>query len=314
MTVCSLESQGSNQKSDSVQILARPVIDPKSSRAHEEATVSGKNDDDTKPAQIFEQKRETLSSEVVCLLSTTPVLSIPPSSIITLVYPTSRYPAPTRLVQDPASLWLTPPSPAGLQRIVKVLAKPRLSGNTNSKKRTLVTQFNHTRRHPPHLRIPTECCRFGRTTRELLAPRAHGRSHKMNMVASNRRLFGPRSCVKATSNGSSRLPLEVVHVGRRNTIPDRQDHDACIPPRSLMPTMVTHGERSSALYDRSRQPSTTGGSRSTRMNTDQLHGHTNSYAVVRSCLLNIAQFATMITADSDPMDTFLVLPRVWGGK
>ncbi|CCA76908.1 hypothetical protein PIIN_10893 [Serendipita indica DSM 11827] len=49
----------------------------------------------------------------------------------------------------------------------------------NSKKWTLVTQFNHTRRHPPHLRIPTECCRFGRTTRELLAPRAHGRSHTM---------------------------------------------------------------------------------------------------------------------------------------
>ncbi|CAG7854430.1 SubName: Full=Uncharacterized protein {ECO:0000313/EMBL:CCA73677.1}, partial [Serendipita indica DSM 11827] len=140
-----LESQGSNQKSDSVQILARLVIDPKSSRAHEEATVSGKNDDDTKPGQIFEQKRETLSSEE----------------------------------SDPASLWLTAPSPAGLQRIVKVLAKPRLSGNTNSRKRTLFTQFNHTRRHPPHLRIPTECCRFGRTTRELLAPRAHGRSHTM---------------------------------------------------------------------------------------------------------------------------------------
>ncbi|CCA76640.1 hypothetical protein PIIN_10631 [Serendipita indica DSM 11827] len=64
MTVCSLESQGSSQKSDSVQILARLVIDPKSSRAHEEATVSGKNDNDTKPAQIFEQKRETFSLEV----------------------------------------------------------------------------------------------------------------------------------------------------------------------------------------------------------------------------------------------------------
>ncbi|CAG7853496.1 SubName: Full=Uncharacterized protein {ECO:0000313/EMBL:CCA76908.1} [Serendipita indica DSM 11827] len=182
MTVCSLESQGSNQKSDSVQILARLVIDPKSSRAHEEATVSGKSDDDTKPGQIFEQKRETFSSEVDTLKGRQSLINnthLVDSSQLYHHPRLSYIPLPstntfsTRVIVVDCSLTRRPSEDRQGAR------QTTPSGNTNSRKRTLVTQFNHTRRHPPHLRIPTECCRFGRTTRELLAPRAHGRSHTM---------------------------------------------------------------------------------------------------------------------------------------